>query len=56
MIDLLEKQPDLTEETIAYLSSEYKTQLKFVTHKDAIKRLREAGMDEAKRCSGGLQS
>ncbi|MGE7828857.1 hypothetical protein [Paenibacillus sp. NPDC093718] len=46
MIDLLEKQPDLTEETIAYLSSEYKTQLKVVTHKDAIKRLREAGMDE----------
>ena len=55
MIDLFEKQPDLTEETIAYLSSEYKHN-KICHHKDAIKRLREAGMDEAKRCSGGLQS
>jgi hypothetical protein len=47
LIELLEAQPDLSDETIAYLSNEYKQLYKSVTFTDAVKKLREAGMDDA---------
>lgn len=47
LIDLLKAQPDLSNETIAYLSNEYKKIYKSVTFTDAVKKLYEVGMEDA---------
>lgn len=47
IIKLLEDQSDLSDETIEYLANEYRHLYKSVTHPEAVKKLREAGMDDA---------
>lgn len=47
IIDLLEAQSDLSDETIEYLANEYRHLYKSVTHPEAVKKLREVGMNDA---------